>query len=85
MPRKNIFASKKLTLDYNGNRFALLRNDNKFGRYYNLRRASNLAVTILREKQKSSHKMEYNLEQFKITSPAIGAIRKYNIERKVNK
>ncbi len=70
MPRKNIFKTKKLTLDYNGKYFVLLKNNNELGSNYDLRGAYNLLITIKKEIKKQKHQELYKLKEFNLTSNA---------------
>jgi len=70
MPRKNIFAYEKLTLNYQKEEFLLLKNNNLSGSKYNSKRAECLITTIQKEMQKSEHIMDYQLKKFNITEKA---------------
>ena len=85
MPRKNIFNYEKLTLNYKGDSFFLLKNNNSFGSKYNLSRVQQLIITIKKEMQKSEHEMEYNLKEFKITPSALETIKNYKTKQKSQK
>ncbi len=70
MPRTNIFASKELTLKYDGTYFILLKGDHALGSTYDPKSTRDLIKTIQNEMRKSEHDMQYNLEEFNITPKA---------------
>lgn len=84
MPRKNIFAYEKLTIDHNlttdKNYFALLKGDNPSGSKYDYKRIQALKITIEKEIEKTNHEMNYKLREFVITPNAREAL---DLEQKV--
>jgi hypothetical protein len=78
--RKNIFSSKKLTLDYSkiDKYFTLKKNDRDIGSVYpDARSANNLLETIVLEMEKREHTINYQLRDFLITDSAEKEIDKY--------
>lgn len=78
MPRKNIFDYEKLTLDYIGDCFVLIKSGNLFGsKYPDARAAYNLARTIKKEMEKQDQTMEYHLKDFSISKEADRLMEEY--------
>lgn len=78
MPRKNIFDYEKLTLDYIGDCFVLIKSSNLLGsKYPDARAAHNLLKTIKKEMEKQDHNMNYHLKDFSISKEAGRLIEEY--------